>query len=76
MTSQSIVNIMNDWNSKASVGLTKLLGRQNAPFIYAFLGDRTFPYVYDFRAGNSTEPETVADWGRVGVQPGMGEGKR
>lgn len=29
--------------------------------IYAFLDDCTFPNVYDFHAGSSTEPETVAD---------------
>jgi hypothetical protein len=66
---------MHDWNSKALVGLIKILGRQDEPCIYVFLDDCTFPYVYDFRAGSSTEPETVADWGRVGVQPGMSEGK-
>jgi hypothetical protein len=55
------VDIMNDWNSKASVGLSKILGRRDAPCIYAFLDDCTFLYVYDFHAGNSTEPETVAD---------------
>jgi hypothetical protein len=63
MTSEirALSNVMNDWNSKASVGLSKTLGRQDAPCIYAFLDDCTFPYVYDFRAGNSTKPETVAD---------------
>jgi hypothetical protein len=69
---------MNDWNSKALVGLSEILGRQDVPCIYAFPDNCTFPYVYNFRAGNSTEPETVANlnWGRVGVQPGMSEGKR
>ena len=52
---------MHDWNSKASVGLSKIMGRPNAPGLYAFLNDCAFPHVYDFRAGNSAEPETVAD---------------
>jgi hypothetical protein len=51
---------MHGWISKALVGLSKTLGRQDAPSIYAFLDDCTFPYVYDFRAGKGTEPETVA----------------
>ena len=72
---QSIVNIIHDWNSKTLVGLSKILGRQDAPCIYAFLDDCTFPYLYDFRAGNSTVPEIVADRGRVGVRPRMSEGK-
>lgn len=44
------------------VDLTKIPGRlgQDAPCIYAFLCDCAFPYVYNFRAGNNTEPETVA----------------
>lgn len=61
LSDPSVVSIMHDWNSKASVGLSKILGRQDAPCIYAFLDDYTFAYVYDFRVGNSTEPEIVAD---------------
>lgn len=53
----------------------KILRRQDAP-CYAFLDDCIFPYIYSFHVGNSTEPETVANWGRVGVQLGMSEGKR
>ena len=49
---------MNDWNS---VGLSKILGRQDAPCVNAFLDDCTFPYVYNLRVGNSSEPETVAN---------------
>jgi len=53
-------NITDGWGSEALVGLSKIQGRRDAPFLYAFLNDCAFSYVY-YRAGNSTEPETVAD---------------